>query len=140
MFSLTYVSSAIKPFSGRELRDLLAHCNVANRRRNVTGMLLYKDGNFMQVLEGEKQTVTETHQIIARDTRHRGLITLLKGDIAEREFAHWSMGFRDLGADLADADGYSEFLTVALTDPAFALHPSRAKKLLLSFKKTMVAG
>jgi hypothetical protein len=48
MFSLTYVSSAVHPFSPRELRDLLEECNDNNRARGITGLLLCKDGNFMQ--------------------------------------------------------------------------------------------
>jgi hypothetical protein len=135
MFSLTYVSSALEPFSPRELRDLLERCNQNNRRRDVTGMLLYKDGNFMQVLEGEQSVVLAVHEVIVRDPRHRGLITLLRGESPGRQFSDWSMGFKDLGADLDNPDGYSEFLNMALTGDEFKSDPSKAQKLLLTFKK-----
>jgi Sensors of blue-light using FAD len=137
MFSITYVSSAIQPFSSHELRDLLEQCNGNNRKLDVTGMLLYKDGNFMQVLEGEEPSVRKVHETIGRDPRHRGLITLLQGITPERQFPEWSMGFRDLGADLANPDGYSEFLSVPLTGTEFQSNPSKAQKLLLTFKKSM---
>jgi hypothetical protein len=137
MFSITYVSSAIQPFSSHELRDLLEQCNTNNRKLDVTGMLLYKDGNFMQVLEGEEPSVRRVHETIGSDPRHRGLITLLQGITPERQFPEWSMGFKDLGAYLANPEGYSEFLNVALTGAEFQSNPSKAQKLLLTFKRSM---
>ncbi len=100
-------------------------------------MLLYKEGNFMQVLEGEESAVRDTHQKISADPRHRGLITLLQGTTPERQFSEWSMGFRNLGADTNSPEGYSEFLNVALTSSEFELNPSKAQKLLLMFKQRM---
>jgi hypothetical protein len=134
MFSLTYVSSAVKPFSPRELRDLLEICVRNNRRLEVTGMLLYRDGKFMQVLEGEESVVKGVYEKLGRDPRHSGLVALLRGSVSDRNFPDWSMGFRDLGADLDNPEGYSEFLNVPLTDKLFRTDPSQAQKLLLSFK------
>ena len=136
MYSLTYVSSASKPLPPRELRDLLSHCVTNNKTHNVTGMLLYKDGNFMQALEGEEEAVKAVHQVISRDPRHRGLITLLQGVTTGRQVPEWSMGFRDLGADLDNPEGYTEFLNLPLTDKSFILNPSNAQKLLLGFKQS----
>ena len=137
MFSLTYVSSALSAFSARELRTLLEMCISNNRPRGVTGMLLYKDGNFMQVLEGEEKGVRAVHDIIAADPRHRGLITLLQGLTPGRQFPNWSMSFKDLGADLDNPEGYSEFLNIPLTGTEFQSDPTKAQKLLLRFKKGM---
>jgi hypothetical protein len=91
----------------------------------------------MQVLEGEEESVNAVHQIIARDPRHRGLITLLQGMTPGREFPEWSMGFRELGADLDNPEGYNEFLNVPLTGKEFQSNPSKAQKLLVTFKKNM---
>jgi hypothetical protein len=64
-------------------------------------MLLYADGNLMQVLEGEKNLVLETYQAIQSDPRHRDLFVLIEEDISSRQFDSWSMGFRQLSkADL----------------------------------------
>ncbi len=62
MFSLTYVSSAVRPFAEDELADLLAVSRQNNARLGITGMLLYKDGNFMQVLEGEEAEVRTLYE------------------------------------------------------------------------------
>jgi hypothetical protein len=138
MFSLVYVSSATLPFSMAELLDLLARCRENNARLGVTGMLLYKDGNFMQALEGEETTVRALYARIARDPRHRNALLLLQGHREDRQFPEWTMGFRDLGsAEAVATPGYSEFLNAPLTGEEFAADPSRAQKLLLTFKRSM---
>ncbi len=66
----------------------------------------------MQVLEGDEAAVKAVHDVIGRDPRHGGLVTLLRGRSPGRQFPEWSMGFRDLGADLDNPEGYSEFLNL----------------------------
>jgi hypothetical protein len=128
------------PFSPRELRELLECCVSKNRPRDVTGMLLYKDGNFMQVLEGEEKVVRAVRATIASDLRHRGVFTLLEGLTPGRQFPNWSMGFKDLGADLDNPEGYSEFLNIPLTGKEFKSDPTKAQKLLLSFRNSASGG
>lgn len=137
-FSLVYVSSATLPFSGEDLRALLATCRKNNAGLGVTGMLLYKDGNFMQLIEGDQGAVLGLYAKIAADGRHGGEITLNKGFVEERQFPDWSMAFRDLGLpEERSSPGYSEFLNSSLTGREFSENPSRAQKLLLTFKRTM---
>ena len=138
MFFLIYASSATKPFTSPELLVLLEKCQVNNARREVTGMLLYKDGNFLQLLEGEEETVHDLYNKIAADPRHQGIITFLQGFENERQFPDWSMGFRDLNLDRKiDNPGYSEFLNTRFTGEEFSSNPTRAQKLFLMFKRTM---
>jgi Sensors of blue-light using FAD len=137
MFSLTYVSSALVPLSARELRILLEKCVANNRRRDITGMLLYKDGDFMQSLEGEERVVRALHNVIAADPQHRGITTLLQGLTPGRQFPDWSMGFKDLGGDLDNPEGYSEFMNVPLTGARFKFEPTNAQKLLLTFRGSL---
>ena len=138
MFFLVYASSAARPFSESDLSDLLATSRENNARAGITGMLLYKDGNFMQVLEGEEGAVRELYEKIGIDPRHRGEITLLRGFAEERQFPDWSMGFRDLDSLEARANpGYNEFLNTPLTGREFFGDPTRAQQLLLTFKRAM---
>jgi hypothetical protein len=138
MHFLVYVSSAVTPFSGSELVDLLKKSHEKNATLGITGMLLYKDGNFMQVLEGEEEVVRTLYTRIAGDPRHRGLHTLLQRPLAERQFPDWSMGFRDLNAaDALSIPGYSEFLNAPLTGEEFASNPTRCQKFLMMFKRNM---
>ncbi len=139
LFSLTYVSSAVEIFSKSELEHLLAVSHENNAKRGVTGMLLYKEGNFMQVLEGDEREVRIVfYEKISADTRHKDINVLLQGPVAERQFPHWDMGFRDLDSlGVQDIPGYSEFLNTPLSGREFLADPTRSQKLLLSFKRSM---
>lgn len=135
---LVYVSSASPLFTRAELLHLLETSRRNNVRDGITGMLLYKDGNFMQAIEGEAHAVETLHAKIHRDPRHRGLTTLLKGPLSTRAFPGWSMAFRDLHSpELVALTGFNEFLNTPLTNEEFAADPTRAQRLLLSFKRSM---
>jgi hypothetical protein len=96
MFFLVYVSSATRPFSREDLRVLLETCRKNNAELGVKGMLLYKDGNFTQVLEGDEGAVRGLYDRIAADLRHGGEITLQQGFAEGRQVPDWSVGLRDL--------------------------------------------
>lgn len=138
MYFVIYVSSAVKQFSSSELIELLEKSRKNNLEQNITGMLLYKDGNFMQLVEGEEEAVNSLESKIRNDLRHRNMIILLKGYIEHRQFSEWSMGFRDLSSqEILSTPGYSEFMNTPLTGEEFSSDPTRAQKLLLTFKKNM---
>ncbi len=138
MYQLIYVSSAAYLFSLNELAALLETSRANNTRSGITGLLLYKDGNFIQALEGEEEPVQRLHDKIGRDPRHHGMLTLLQGTIATRQFPNWSMGFRNLDAPGIQAlPGFNEFLNLPLTGDAFANKPTRAQTLLRVFKSRM---
>ena len=74
MFQIVYASSALQPFTKPELQALLEQARPKNDKLGVTGMLLYKDGNFMQVLEGEQDVVGKLVETIERAPRHKGVL------------------------------------------------------------------
>ncbi|HTU44043.1 MAG TPA: BLUF domain-containing protein [Bryobacteraceae bacterium] len=138
LVSLVYVSSATREFQQPELLEVLRTARNNNQRLDITGMLLYKDGNFMQVLEGPREALSGLMSSIERDSRHRGMIVLIKKPIEERQFANWSMAFKDLNEiSLADKAGYSPFLSESLLEEEFQTKPERCYKLLLHFKKNI---
>lgn len=126
---LIYVSSAKEEFSEQALNDLLVVARDANKKNNITGLLLYKDGDFMQVIEGEKSAIKQLFTNISRDERHSRVTLVLKEDIEQREFADWSMGFKNLTS--VNVEGFSDYLTSSTTTK---LSPGKAKAVLLSFK------
>jgi len=135
---LAYVSSATEPFSRESLLQLLEHSRRNNAACGITGMLLYRGGNFMQVIEGEKTVVQQLHSRILRDPRHGGCITLLQGPIEARAFPEWSMGFRDLSlTDVEAPPGFDGFLNHTWSLAELQAVPGRAIQLLHSFRQGM---
>lgn len=96
MHQLVYLSSARMLFSREGLLVLLDKARHNNLRDGITGLLLYKGGDFLQVIEGEEADVRRTFARIATDARHGGIEVLVDEPVAQRSFADWSMGFRDL--------------------------------------------
>lgn len=136
MFFLVYVSAAETWFSPTELHSLLQVCRARNAAAGITGLLLYKDGNFMQALEGEEAAVRRLQTWISGDRRHRGVVVVDTGHTPARQFAQWSMGFFDLGLKpSALPDGYSAFMDKPLLDPVFQQDPSRCMQLLQLFRQ-----
>lgn len=138
LISLVYASSAVTPLDDHQLGRLLDASRAKNAALDVTGMLLYRDGNFMQALEGDEDVVLELERRIRYDRRHRGVLRLLKRPIVEREFPEWSMGFRRLGKQLR-VPGETDTIDLPLTDLWFAKEPTRAQKLLLTFREMVRA-
>jgi len=136
VFYLVYVSAAVTWFSPAELRALLVNARHRNERADLTGMLLYKDGNFMQALEGPEAHVRALYARVEGDRRHRGLLVLDSGPQAARQFASWSMAFHDLSLARDDLpSGYSRFMDEPLNSPTFLQQPGRCHELLQMFRQ-----
>lgn len=119
MHRLIYCSTATHLLSKQELVDILAKAREKNSRLGVTGMLLYKDGNFMQVLEGEDAVIHELYETIRQDPRHHSATILLDDAAQERLFPAWTMGFRDLAdPELDTMPGFAPFREIRLTSGA----------------------
>lgn len=135
MYFLVYVSAAGTWFSESELRALLTSARFRNEHAGITGMLLYKDGNFMQALEGPEIAVRGLYKRIEADRRHRGLVVLDCGTHETRQFARWNMAFHDLSEGRGEMpSGYSRFMDEPMNAPAFVQQPGRCHELLQIFK------
>ena len=93
MIQLAYFSSAIRLFSEQELKSLLNQARTKNNKLNITGMLVYHDGAFVQFLEGEAKYVHKLYDRIQKDARHKGIIKLSEVTIEQRIFQDWDMAF-----------------------------------------------
>jgi hypothetical protein len=133
-----YVSSATNLYSRAELDRILTTSRRNNTAWAISGMLLYKDGNLMQLLEGEKRAVNGLFGRIERDPRHHDLTMIWQGTEDRRQFPGWSMAFRDLdGPDAANTPGYSDFLTSPLNSSHLTSDVTHCQQLLNLFKTTM---
>ena len=96
MQRIIYISSTPEHWLQEDLARLLAVSRRNNAAVGLTGLLLYHDGNFLQVLEGENPALSECFERIARDTRHRQLIVLWRGEAEARAFPQCRMGYARL--------------------------------------------
>jgi hypothetical protein len=91
MICLAYLSSAAAPLDGAAIDQILAASRRNNVAAEVTGMLCYYDGSFLQFLEGEAEDVDAIFAGISSDARHKDVLTLYRRSSGERLFADWSM-------------------------------------------------
>ena len=109
--TITYVSTATELMPVSELVDLLEECRPRNQDRGLTGMLLYRGGNIIQVLEGARADVETVFAAIERDPRHRDVSVLQRKDVDERAFPDWAMGFRNVAErEVRDVMTLAEFV------------------------------
>lgn len=136
MINLVYLSSSTRLMQTDELADLLSQSRENNARLDITGMLAYKEGNFIQALEGPEAAVTSLFTKIEQDPRHTGVLRLIKDRIEARQFASWSMAFENV--DLlteAEREAISPFVREPFSENYFGPNSDKAQKLLLSFRK-----
>ena len=110
MIQMSYLSQASAPMSADQLLALLMQCRTNNTARGLTGMLLYGNGTFLQVIEGEDAVVDRLVATIEADPRHVGMRRLTRRSIERRQYADWSMGFERVTDDgLRQVDGLRDF-------------------------------
>lgn len=133
MFYLIYVSHAADGLKSSDLHDILKKAHEVNANLGITGLLLYKNKRFMQLIEGQEDAVRGLYQKILQDPRHRDLIVLQEDTEPERQFPGWSMAFRNLNA-LPSADKL-ESGEIEFADDALERHSNKATQLLHLFKE-----
>lgn len=127
-----YASAATASLGPRALRALLSRARENNGRLEVTGVLLYVDGSFLQVLEGETEVVDELFLQIAGDPRHHNVTEIIREPIARRAFPDWSMGYAAVTrSELVAISGCNDFFAGASC--LDRVDAGRAKKILHAF-------
>lgn len=96
MHHLIYLSTPTHPLSDAQLRELLTQVRAKNNELNVTGMLFYGPGQFLQLLEGDELTLAALYERIGQDGRHHSLVKLADKEVVGRSFGDWAMAFRAL--------------------------------------------
>jgi hypothetical protein len=104
---LIYSSHATRPLDDDELDQILASAVSGNARRDITGLLLYTKGSFLQVLEGKAAEIDELLDLIRKDPRHDRIDILVRHPVRARDFSQWSMGFHRVRE--SDAAALPEF-------------------------------
>ena len=89
---LIYSSIAKSTLSDQDIQDILENARRRNEVNGLTGMLLFDEGQFWQVLEGDGLFVQRTYERICRDDRHTNIVTLSFEENVTRKFSDFSMG------------------------------------------------
>lgn len=104
-YRLLYVSKALHPWETLDpvLMDILSEAIAFNSKNNITGVLYYGQGFFVQCLEGDKQSVENLfYQKILKDPRHHHCEILYAADIETSLFHQWSMKFAPVNKNIRD--------------------------------------
>jgi len=111
LFELIYHSQAAPNLENAELANILATARTFNKAHDITGCLLFHKGQFLQILEGEFEAITELYSKIKKDSRHTDVITLHMKEIDNRIFDQWSMAYKVIEEDsaLKQVTGVNEF-------------------------------
>jgi len=93
IYQVLYHSHVTAAPKEADLQHLLDQSRRYNVTHQITGLLLYSDGRYVQVLEGAEADVRALYARIQRDARHERLVTVSAGPGSQRHFADWRMGF-----------------------------------------------
>jgi hypothetical protein len=94
---LIYRSRSVLPGSSADsaatLSAILRSARANNPLQNITGVLLYDDFFFLQVIEGPLGNVEHIYEKIARDLRHEAIEVIDFLPVESREYTSFSMAF-----------------------------------------------
>lgn len=102
IFQLVYISQALDSLCYSDMHRILDSSRRFNSVNGITGVLIYKDGFFVQLLEGEESKVLDVVCRVVRDRRNHHLQVVHETLVQRRYFAEWSMAFKD--GDVANAE------------------------------------
>jgi hypothetical protein len=139
-FRLIYSSEAAPGLAAAELEEMLGESRIRNRVYGITGVLLFVEGAFLQILEGEREDVLGLMERIERDPRHRGVKVFYEQEVDERAFASWSMAYLSPSAEevakWAELDGAT---TIGNVLASIESNPGRLPMMVINILKTIAA-
>ncbi len=107
MHHLIYLSQATRPLSAKALTCLVEQARQANAQQHLTGVLVYSNKRFIQLLEGEQRALEAAYARIRQDPRHQHLCQVAHHPIEDRYFAEWPLAFQTLSpAQFAHLAGF----------------------------------
>lgn len=93
IYRVIYVSNARKNLREEEVGNILESSRRNNAAIGVTGLLIFHENRFFQVLEGERELVRNVYKRIHKDKRHNS-VRLVSEEMSEhRAFPKWQMGY-----------------------------------------------
>ncbi len=91
------------------VKDIVQTALWHNPRKGITGMMLYSEGDILQVLEGAREDIDPLFERIKRDSRHSNIFVVINDALPSRHFPNWSMGYRKISPlDVHEFKNYKE--------------------------------
>jgi uncharacterized membrane protein (DUF373 family) len=136
MIQISYISAATDAMSTQGLLALLQQSRDNNADNGITGMLLYGNGTFLQVLEGDERAVDTLIDKIKKDPRHTNLKMLHRKTIERRQYSDWSMGFKRISdKELQNVEGLRDFSERDFSPDYLSQHIAVVQSLMNHFRK-----
>jgi len=136
MICMVYISSAKLGLTDGEIINIVEDARINNEKSEVTGLLLFNSGNFMQLVEGHEPTIEALYEKIRQDNRHTEVKLLLKESITHRNFSAWTMGFKNIEKlKKINPEILNSFLEDDLDFSIYQQNPYRALQFLETFKR-----
>jgi len=139
-YRLVYSSEAAADLTPAELEGMLAESRLRNKAHGISGVLVFVDGAFLQVLEGERNDVLDLMGRIERDPRHRSVKVFYEQDIDERAFPTWSMAY--LSPNAEDVARWAELegaTTIGNVLASIETNPNRLPGMVVNILKAIAA-
>ena len=134
MFYICYQSQCNIDLSHQEITRILEKSRTNNNEAKITGILLIINNTFVQILEGDQKQVEMTFKKICLDNRHNKIIKLMQGELKERCFPTWSMGYKLISTD--KIDDLNKYIDISSRTIKNIDDNSTDNELFLSFLKS----
>lgn len=103
MKRITYISRLAESLTLEEVEAIGVISGANNQQFSITGLLVYFEKMFFQIIEGDDQIVDQLYLKIGKDPRHTDILRLkTEYDIGERLFPSWSMKTINLDHNVDD--------------------------------------
>ncbi|HEA20824.1 hypothetical protein LCGC14_1173420 [marine sediment metagenome] len=109
MYTLAYESIADNNLNVGAMEALLKKARSNNALKGITGCLIYYDGSFVQLLEGEEQNVLELYGKIKLDGRHSDVHMFSEDDIRAGTFPDREMAYYPIDEIKASRYEFEQF-------------------------------
>jgi len=95
-YAISYVSSVNPNLTEEDIQEVLKYTRSWNNDHGITGILLYSEGNFFQVLEGEKELLKSLLSRIVKDERHNSVMVIFQKEVSQTKFNDYQSDFISL--------------------------------------------
>ncbi|MFN4761503.1 BLUF domain-containing protein [Gillisia sp. Q332] len=92
-YAIVYVSTASKDLKDSEIKNILEESVAWNNGHDLTGILLYSEGNFFQIIEGEESVIKDLFESIKQDSRHIDVLQIFGKEIHKKAYDGYKADF-----------------------------------------------